>query len=162
MNTLELLKQASDIEKKAYSDYVTSFTQSGIVSLVQGGVAFEKAAELMKQACDNDSTAARLQTNALAFEKAAEYIEELEGKVSELEKVAEETAVEVKKLDESNPINKLAAFGMFSEEELAMMSQLPNQLIEKVAAANAQPEGMGSAVGIPREKTDPLLEFILG
>lgn len=161
MNTIELLKQASQLEKKAYADYVANFTKSGIVTLVKGGVAFEKAAEMMRQACEGDSKLTSLKTNAVAFEKAAEYISELETRVVELEKVAEEAAVEVQKLDETNPLSKLASFGMFSEEELDMMAQLPTNLVEKVASVNSKPYEMGGAVGVPREKTDPLLEFLL-
>lgn len=161
MNTLELLKRASDMEKKAYADYVTNFTQAGIVSLVKGGVQFEKAAEMMRQACEGDATASRLQAGAVAFEKVAEYVAELEGKVSELEKIAGEAVLEAKTLDENDPLHKLASAG-FTQEEIAMMAQMPNDLIEKVASVNSRPEGMGSAVGFAREKTDPLLEFILG
>jgi hypothetical protein len=162
MNTTELLKQASELEKKAYADYVASYTSAGIVALVQGGVSFEKAAEMMKQASENDQTIIARSLNAVAFEKAAEYIADLEARLSNLEKVAEEAIVEAKKNDESDPLNKLASFGMFSEEEIAMMAQMPAPLVEKVASINSRPEGMGSAVGIPREKTDPLLEFLLG
>lgn len=161
MNILELLNKAAELEKKAYADYVTNFTQAGIVALVKGGVVFEKAAEMMKQACEREELLARLQTNAIAFEKAAEYIGELETKVSGLEKVAQEQAVEIKTLDEKDPMHKLAASGFFSDEELDMMAQMPRQLVEKVASVGAQPDGMGSAVGVPREKTDPLLEFLL-
>lgn len=161
MNIFELLNRASDLEKKAYTEYVSNFTKAGIVKLVQGGVPFEKAAHVMKEACEKDSTLSALKTNAVAFEKAAEYIAELEAKVVEVEKVAEEASVEAKKNDEKDPLHKLASFGIFSEEEIQMMSHMPSDLIEKVASVGAQPEGMGSAVGIPREKTDPLLEFIL-
>jgi hypothetical protein len=161
MNTLELLKQASELEKKAYADFVTNFTQAGIVSLVKGGVAFEKAAEMMKQACESNKTLTGFQTNALAFEKAAEYIGELEGQVAELTKVAGEAVETAQKLDESNPLNKLASIG-FSDEEIAMMAQLPHNLIEKVATTNSSPWEMGGAVGVAREKTDALLEFLLG
>jgi len=160
MNTIELLKQASEIEKKAYADFVANFTKAGIVSLVQGGVEFEKAAEMMKQACEKNSTLALYQTHISAFEKAAEYIGELEGKLSELEKYAEEATVTVQKLDTNNPLNKLASIG-FSDDQISMISQLPENLVEKVASANSQPWEMGNAVGIPREKTDPLLEFLL-
>ena len=160
MNTTELLKQASALEKKAYADFVSSFTKAGIVSLVQGGMPFEKAAETMKQACEANATLIGHQANISAFEKAAEYIEHLEARVGELEKVAEQAELEVQKHDDTNPLSKLAAAG-FTEEEIALMSQMPNQLIEKVATANSQPWEMGNAVGVAREKTDPFLEWIL-
>lgn len=154
--TVELLKQAASMEKKAYTEYVTSFTSAGIATLVKGGVSFEKAAELIKAACEQDSKALQLSTGHVAFEKAAEYIEQLEVKVGDLEKSAEK-AEEVK---ESEPMNKLASIG-FTKEELEMMAQLPENLMTKVASAATEPWNMGSGAGVPREKTDALLEFIL-
>lgn len=160
MNTIELLKQASGLEKKAYADYVANFTKAGIVALVQGGVAFEKAAGMMKEACEKDTSLAARSLNAQAFEKAAEHIEQLEARLAELEKVAGEAIVEAKKNDEKDPLHKLASIG-FTDEEIAMMSQLPHNLVEKVASSNSRPHEMGGAVGMSREKTDPLLEFLL-
>lgn len=160
MNTIELLKKASGLEKKAYTEFVSNFTQSGIVSLVKGGVAFEKAAQMMREACEANGTVQGLALNATAFEKAAEYIEELETKIGELSKEAEEAKVEIQALDESNPLNKLASAG-FTKEEISMISQLPENLIEKVATTNSSPWDMGEAAGISREKTDPMLEFLL-
>lgn len=160
MNTIELLRNASEMEKKAYTEYVTTFTSAGITALVQGGLAFEKAASLIKEACEKDSTLLSLQANILAFEKSAEYIEELETKIETLEKTAQETNIEVAKLDEKNPMSKLAALG-FTEDEIRIMSELPENVLTKVANNSSQPYEMGGGVGIPREKTDPLLEFIL-
>jgi hypothetical protein len=159
MNTIELLKQASDFEKKACSEFITGFTQSGIMSLVKGGVAFEKAAEMIKQACETNPTLISHMTNMTAFEKAAEYIGELEVKLDEMTKVAGEATIAVQAADEKNPLNKLASVG-FTKEEIEMMSQLPENLIEKVASNNSKPWDMGNAVGMSRENTDALLEFL--
>lgn len=159
-NIKEQLLTAYNLEKAAYVNYVTSFSGAGISALVRGGLDFEKASQLVKEACEKDLTASSLKANVLAFEKTAEYIEELESKISELEKVAEH-AEEVIAADPNNPLSKLAAAG-FTEEEIEYMNTLPDTILEKVASNNAQPWEMGSGVGIPREKTDPLLEFILG
>lgn len=159
--TIELLAKAGELEKKAYAQYVSSFTQGMIVNLVKGGVPFEKAASLTQTACDADERVQGYLTNVLTFEKVAEYIEQLETKVSTLEKSANEANAKIVELDAENPMHKLAAAG-FSKEEIEMMSALPNQLIDKVASNNAKPWEMGGAVGVPREKTDPLLEFLLG
>lgn len=157
---VEQVKNKVELEKKAYFEYVKSFSGSSIAALVQGGVAFEKAAELTKQACEENPRAVSMLSDIEVFEKIAEYIEELEAKVEILEKSAGELETEVK-IANSEPLNKLASIG-FSEEEIAQISMLPENLQEKVASVNAQPWEMGSGVGIPREKTDPLLEFILG
>ena len=156
---VEQLKQASEMEKKAYVEYVKSFASSGIASLVKGGVALEKAASIVKEACITDSRASKLMATSQAFEKAAEYIAELETKLVELEKFAEQTATE-KTIEDSTPLNKLASIG-FSKEELTYINSLPENLVEKVASMGSKPWEMGSGVGMPREKTDPLLEFIL-
>lgn len=158
--TIELLGEASALEKKACSEFISNFTQAGIVELVNGGFTFEKAASTMRQVCENNSTLIGRQLNVAAFEKAAEYIQELESKVAELEKLAEHTDLETQKHDEKNPLSKLAGLG-FSEEEISIMAQMPSDLVEKVASVNSKPWEMGNAVGMPREKTDPLLEFIL-
>jgi len=156
--TTKLLKQAAELEKKAYTDYVTSFSSSGITALVKGGVAFEKAASLIQEACESDSKLYSIMANILAFEKAAELIEQQEEMIAELQKTA--TAPIIKQASDESPQSKLASIG-FSPEEIEMMSQLPETLITKVASTGSQPYEMGGGVGIPREKTDALLEFIL-
>ena len=158
--TIELLKQASELEKESYTNYVTSFTSSGISTLVKGGIAFEKAANFIKEACEKDSKLNSIKANIMAFEKAAEYIEDQDIRISELEKIASEVK-EVQATSEDSPLNKLAAIG-FSKEEIELMSDLPENLLTKVASSNSQPWEMGGGVGLQREKTDPLLEFIIG
>lgn len=160
MNTIELLKKASDMEKKAFLEYATSFTSAGITALVKGGLDFNKASTLIKQACEKDSVIQSLNANIQAFEKSAEYIAELEAKVGGLEKVAQETNLTVAKLDDNNPMSKLAALG-FDEEQIRIMSELPDNVLTKIANVNSQPYEMGGGVGIPREKTDPLLEWLV-
>ena len=158
---VEELQQAAELEKKAFYDYVKAFSSSAIAGLVTGGMEFEKAAELVKQACDLDPKANGFKTNALMFEKTAEHVAGLETQVSELSKVAEQFQ-ETKANDESNPLNKLASAG-FTAEEIEYMSTLPENLLEKVASGSQSNSAweMGSGVGVAREKTDPLLEFIL-
>lgn len=160
-NTVQLLKQASDMEAKSYASYVTSFTSSGIARLVTGGISFEKAASLMREACETDSTLSAIKANIVAFEKSAEYITELESKVLDLEKSASEIKPTNKKPDADNPMSKLASAG-FSAEEIEMISQLPENLMTKVANVGSQPWEMGGGAGMAREKTDPMLEFLLG
>jgi hypothetical protein len=156
---VEQLKQASEFEKKAYVEYVKTFASSGIATLVKGGVPMEKAASMVKEACVSDSKAGKLMATSQVFEKAAEYIIELEEKLAKLEKFASEMQEE-KAIEESTPLNKLASIG-FSKEELTYINSLPENLVEKVASMGSKPWEMGSGVGMAREKTDPLLEFIL-
>lgn len=161
-DTTQLLQRAAEMEKKAYTEYVTSFTSSGIMGLVQGGVDFDKASGIVKEACDSNSTLAGIKANIEAFEKTAEYIQELESKIEDLEKAAALAPVlEKEKAEKIGPMSKLASAG-FSEEEINMISQLPENLMTKVANVGSQPWDMGGATGIPREKTDPMLEFLLG
>ena len=160
--TVALLNKTLELEKKAYVDYVTSLSSSGIAALVKGGVAFEKAASLIKAACDADPKAQSLASSISVFEKIAEYIDQQDAHIQELEKSASEIKETAESLvDPANPLNKLASIG-FTKEEIEMMSELPENLLTKVASANSQPWEMGGGAGIPREKTDPMLEFILG
>ena len=150
-NVTELLKKASSLEKEAYFNYVKGFSSSGIATLVNNGVPFGTATAIIKQACEQSEKAKAFLINSLAFDKAAEYIAELEERP--IKEVIEKKA-------ESTPLNKLAALG-FSEEEIEMMSQLPENLITKVASTTAEPWAMGTGVGMAREKTDPLIDWIL-
>ena len=156
MSTLvEQLKNAAEMEKKAYTEYVTSYSTSGITSLAKGGLSFEKAASIVKEAIQKDSKANGFATNSAIFEKAAEHISDLETKLHSLEKVAKE-----QEISQSTPLSKLANIG-FTKEELTYMSSLPENIVEKVASIGSQPWEMGGGAGMKREKTDALLEFIL-
>lgn len=158
---VELLKEAADLEKRAYFDYVKTFASSGIATLVKGGVGFDKAAQIMKESCEQDRRIGRMATNSQAFEKAAEYVANLEVKIEELEKIAG-TFVRKEEIEASEPLHKLAGLG-FTSEEIEHISSLPEDLIEKMASASSgiKPWEMGSGTGMAREKTDPLLEFML-
>jgi hypothetical protein len=156
---IELLEKAASLEKKAYYDYVKSFSSSSIASLVKSGVSFDKASSLVKEACESNPRVKALSTSVLTFEKMAEYIKETETKLDELEKIAEKVEIE-EKIESSEPLNKLAKIG-FTQEEIEKISELPENLISKVASVGSKPWELGSGVGIPREKTDPLLEFLL-
>jgi hypothetical protein len=157
---VEQLTSAAELEKKAYFEYVKSYSSAGIAALAKGGLSLEKAATIIKEACQKDSKALNLKTTSLIFEKAAQHISHLETELGELKKVAEEVEKD-KKIEESQPMNKLASLG-FSKEELAYMASLPENLVTKVASIGTKPWEMGGGVGMAREKTDPLLEFILG
>jgi hypothetical protein len=155
----EHLLRASNLEKTAYHEYVKSFASAGIAALVNGGISLEKASSLVKEACLTDKHATNLKTAYKIFEKTAEYVKELEEKVSELEKFSEATKEE-KAIEESTPLSKLASIG-FTKEELLYMNSLPENLITKVASIGSKPWEMGSVSGVSREVTDPLLEFLL-
>lgn len=157
---VEQLTKIASQEKKAYYDYVKAFSSAGIAALVRGGVEFEKAAGIVKEACGKDLKISQLADTVQVFEKTASYVLDLENQVSSLEKIAGKLETEAK-IEHSDPLSKLASVG-FTQEELEHMSHLPENLIEKVASQGSQPWEMGAGVGFQREKTDALLEFILG
>ena len=156
---VEQLTTTAELEKKAYFEYVKSFSTAGISSLAKGGMSIDKASALVKEACLKDSRAVSMRNSSLMLEKTAEYVKTLENELGELKKFASEVETE-KQIEESTPMNKLASIG-FTKEELAYINSLPEHLVTKVASIGSQPWEMGGGVGIPREKTDPLLEFIL-
>lgn len=149
---LEQLDKAAEMEKQAYFEYVKGFSTSGISALAKGGMSLDNATKLVKEACEKDARASGLKATAQLLEKAAEYISELEAELGSFQKEAAIT--------ESEPLSKLANLG-FTKEELEHMNSLPENLITKVASMNGQPWEMGTGVGFAREKTDPLLEFLL-
>lgn len=158
-NIVELLKKNSDLEKQAYSEYVKHATSGGIAVLVSKGLPFEKAASLVKQACAESEELRAKEESFTLLEKAAEYLAELESKVFSLTKQAENASdVEIKKA----PLEKLSSLG-FTQEELDALRKVDSGtgLLDKVANVHSTPWGMGKAAGVVREKTDPLLEFIL-
>ena len=154
---VDLLKQTCELEKVAYTEFVKTVTASTIEQLVSSGVPFEKAAGLVKAACEESAEIRGRVQNIEMLEKTAAYIEDLEGQLEQLEKAAEK----VEALEEiQEPLNKLAQLG-FSEQEIEQLSEVDSGLLHKVASVATSPASMGSGAGFAREKTDPLLEFIL-
>lgn len=156
---VELLHQNAEIEKKAYSQFVESFTSASIQAAVKAGIPFEKAASLVKQACEQESSELDIRAvNFTLMEKAAEEILRLEAVMADLEKSA---SVLARKEEVKEPMSKLAQLG-FSEAELAAMQSVDAGILEKVANLTAAPASLGTPVGIQREKTDPILDFVYG
>lgn len=159
---VENLSKLAEMEKVAYVDYVKAFSSSAIITLVEGGMSFEKAASVAEEAVQSDSRAVDLLQRASVFEKVASHVAGLESEVTGLrEKVASVEEVETK--DNEQLYTKLAGLG-FSEEEIESISALPTSTIEKVASArgNSEPWGMGSGHGAAIEKMDPMLRFLMG
>ena len=153
MNTvLDLLKQTVELEKKAYTERITAFSSTSIAALSQAGVEFEKAARLVSKVCDQDPSLAAAYGNVALLEKVAQYIEELEARP------VQEVAAPAPVITEE--MSKLASLG-FTPEEIHTMQEVNDALLNKVASAVSAPVEMGSPAGFPREKTDPLLEFML-
>ncbi len=140
-----LIKQAEQIK----ADDLESTIRSSVKDLMSEGIPFEKAASLVEKEVENleDSLMAQI------LEKAASYINELEDKVSELQ-------AKINERDEGSDIHiKLASAG-FTEDEIQVLQSSPS-LMDKVASATQEPWSLGQGAGVKREKTDPLLEFIL-
>ena len=156
---VEQLIKAAELEKNAYFEYVKTYSNSSISALAKGGMDLDKATTLVKEACTKDAKANGLKDASQIFEKTAEYVQELETRLLELEKFAKEVNKE-KEIEQSTPLTKLADLG-FSKEELTCISSLPEDLVTKVASIGAQTWEMGSGVGMAIEKMDPLVEWIL-
>lgn len=156
----EELDQAIKLEKKAYTDYVTSYSKVSITALVKGGIQLEKAASIVKEACLSDAIATRISNSISLLEKIANYVDSVETKLEGLQQFAEQVK-EAEEIHASKPMNKLAQIG-FSDEELAYINSLPDTIIEKVANVTTRPWEMGGGVGMAIEgDMDPLLAFLL-
>lgn len=99
----------------------------------------------------------KLTTLVLVLEKTAAYVESLEALVDELQAKIN-TSPETEKQAEIH--KKLGSIG-FTEEEIEALSNVPEDLLNKVASVSSEPWELGKGVGFAREKTDPLLEWIL-
>lgn len=157
-NLVDLLNKNVELEKKAYASYIENYTATSIAAAVKGGLPFEKAASLVKEACASSSELEMKALNFTLMEKAAEEITALQAKVAEFEKKASEEAI-----DEAvkEPMDKLAQLG-FSKEEIKAMQSVDEHFLHKVASVVSSPVSMGTPVGFAREKTDPIIEFCFG
>lgn len=154
----ELLQKKVELEKVAFASYVKGLTTSTITTLVNQGLPFEKAASYAKEVC-NTNTVITARSNEINFiEKLASYVSALEQNVEELEKTANEVKAIPEPRGEPGLVEKLASMG-FTKEDLDSMSP---DLVEKVASVTATPWTMGAGTGAAREKTDAMLEFLLG
>jgi len=153
---VDLLKQNVELEKKAYAEYVKEMTSAGIQAGVKAGLPFEKAASLVKEACEASEELEFRSLNFTLMEKAAEELETLQSRLAELEKTASKIA---HKATVAEPLNKLANLG-FSEAEIEALEGVDKGILEKMAQSASAPVEMGSRVGFAIEKMDPLLVFL--
>lgn len=154
-----LLKKEAEIGKQAQYNFVRDFTASTIAHLMKGGVSAGAASEFAKEACEKHPDIQENFRQILVLEKAAEYIEQLETQVDQLNSQLAE-AVNSEAPVVSEHIQKLAKAG-FSQEELTYLQSMPDELIEKVATVTSEPWQLGKAAGVERGPSDPLLDFIL-
>ncbi len=137
---VDLLNRAAELEKRAYIDYVRGVASSGITRLVQSGVEFTKAAELIQTACEQDSTIVQMIDNANIFTKTAEYVKWLENRPT-----PEEPTVVVEPKPQGS-LSKLASLG-FDEIDLESLNHLPSSVLEKVASVASNPWEIGGGTG---------------
>lgn len=94
---------------------------------------------------------------AVILEKAAEYIEGLEAQLEQLQAKINSSPENEKQAEIHK---KLASIG-FSPDEIKALDNVPDSVLDKVANVSSEPWELGRGVGMAREKTDPLLEFLL-
>lgn len=159
-----ILKQAGINESDARRQILQSLMEkSAIEHLITGGVAADQAALLVKAAgveIPKDSFKAEVSVQehcAGLLLKAAEQVEALEARVSELEKEAVDSSSE-----KPEYIQKLASSGAFTKEDLAALMALPADTLTKVASAAEEPWSMGAGAGTSKESLDPMAAWLLG
>ncbi len=169
---VDLLKQAgysdvdariavaqNEMEKVAANELVT---YSGID--IEQAVALVKAAGInLKDMKGFEVSAPEVDPTIELLQKAAQYIEsleaEIEGKNEEIEKAASDAAIQEIKLPEQ--FNKAASAGAFTFEDSEQLKGLEPETLQKIATVMDTPWEMGHGVGMVREKTDPVLEWLL-
>jgi ribosomal protein S13 len=137
---------------------VTALIEEGIdastaKNLVESHV-LEKSASEQTKILTHDGISHLVQV----LEKTASYVADLERQVEEYQIKIDKSPAEFIKQAETH--TKLTSIG-FSDEEIKSLNQVSPELLEKLANSSGEPWGMGQPEGMQREKTDPLLEFLL-
>lgn len=177
---VQMLKEAGMSEQDARFEVSQALMEKeALCTLKDKGIDMEEAVRLVKAAninvreLTNINLEPEVDPMAEILEKAAAYIETLEGigaaieaknaeLLEDLEKMASEIdapKAELPVLPES--INKLASIGAFTNEDLEQLRGINPGVLEKIASAREEPWGLGAPVGMARPQTDPLLEFML-
>jgi|HigsolmetaAR202D_1030399.scaffolds.fasta_scaffold12955_2 hypothetical protein len=177
---IEMLKEAGLSEEDARFEVLqTLMEKEALSALTDKGIDMEEAVKLVKAANINVRELTNItlepETNPTAdlLEKAATYIEALEGRVAELETenaklyedlekaVTEASAAKEEEPELPESLSKLASVGAFTNEDLAELKRLNPEVLTKVASVADEPWSLGAPAGVARPQTDPLLEFIL-
>jgi hypothetical protein len=155
---------AQKLMEKEAANYLTS---SGIdydvaLEMVKvAGVKIKDLAEFKIEPTPEEVLSERL-------EKAASLAQELEVKAADydflLEKVAQLEAQLADKPEietVSEPMQKFAKSGAFTNEDLAALKSLSTETLTKVASLSDQPWSLGKSVGQDVSSLDPLAAFCL-
>ncbi|MGN6514653.1 MAG: hypothetical protein ACTHLR_02295 [Rhizomicrobium sp.] len=177
---IQMLKEAGLSEQDArYEVAQTLMEKEALSALTDKGIDMEEAVKLVKAANINVRELANIklesETNPTAdiLEKAAAYIETLEARVTvvetdnaqlvdDLEKAASaSTQIEAQpQLPER--LNKMAAIGAFTNEDLAELKKINPEILTKVASAYEEPWGLGGPAGAARpDAVDPLTAWLM-
>lgn len=175
---IDMLKEAGLSEQDARYEVTQALMEKEALStLTDKGIDMEEAVRLVKAAninvreLTNIAIEPEVDPMAELLEKAAAYIETLEGVgaaveaknaelLEDLHKMASEAAAPAPAELPGN-LNKMASVGAFTNEDLEQLRSINPEVLEKVASAMEEPWGLGAPVGFARPQTDPLLEFML-
>jgi hypothetical protein len=175
-----LVKQAGLSEQEATDLVLTSSIEKAACdALAAKGVDNEVAANLVKIANLDISKVKSMFTlernpalseAADVLEKAASYVESLENQIQSMQAELIETSEELdrvsslyKEAQVSDPLEKIASSGMFTQEELERARGIDADLLQKLASASASPWEMGGASGrADISDADPLTKFLMG
>ena len=156
----ELLIKFAQEEQAEHKEYLKDFSTATMAHLVQGGLDREKAASITKEACLRDETLVKSVNRAFVLEKVAEYIDQLESDNAKLQVKISEMPVEKQAEEQPEAMKKLASIG-FTAEEMESLKDIPESVLDKVAAVGSQPWELGHGAGPRVDNVDPLLSWIL-
>lgn len=179
---IELLKKAGMSDEQARQEYAQhELEKSAASTLVQSGIDYDKALELVKVAGVKVDQVASVDKSfeeqiAEFLEKSASEVSTVETRNVQLEKELAEALEKVASLQatldevsEANvvvpePITKMASSGNFTNEDLAQLMSLPSELLEKVASTSEAPRRIGVGGGRANDgsSSDTFLSMLLG
>lgn len=153
----EVLTQAGvDIEKAASMVRASGVKLKDLISYEQAAEEIHPSVELLKQAAAYiDALESELGQKSEALQKSAADLQKSAADLSQLEQ-----ANALHEIQLPEPIIKAASVGNFTYEDLEELQRMDQGTLHKIASAMETPWEMGSPVGVARQKTDPILDFV--
>jgi len=173
---VDLLKKAGMDETQARFEVAQKLMEKEATDyLVNSGIDYDTALEMVKIANVNVKELASFKVEpseeevlSLNIEKAAGLAKELEEKVADYDSLLEKVAqLEAQLADKpevetvSEPMQKFAKSGAFTNEDLEALRKLSTETLSKVASLSEQPWSLGKSDHSDVESLDPLAQFCL-
>lgn len=160
----EIGKQASTIGDEwqmVKSATITALTTKGIDQGDAENLLEKVASQAYPNLNEDLEKAAQLREISKILEKAAAYVSELEVKLNTKDEEIEGLKKSASKVEKAPSVDALTGTGVFTNEDLEVLSNLGNDTLSKVAGlADKTPWNLGGPSDRISSSQDALLEFL--